>query len=76
MAEEFKTGEFMKDKFATDGSDPEHHATGFYGKLRSHGDFVSRGLPHGFVQAWDAWLQTGLLTSQRRHGALARGVPA
>jgi len=29
---------------------------GFYGKLPSAGDFVTRGLPHDFVQVWDRWL--------------------
>ena len=29
---------------------------GFYGKLPSAGDFVTRRLPHDFVQVWDRWL--------------------
>jgi type VI secretion system protein ImpM len=29
---------------------------GFTGKLPARGDFVSRGLPRGFAEAWDAWL--------------------
>jgi type VI secretion system protein ImpM len=29
---------------------------GFYGKLPTAGDFVARGLPEGFVRAWDRWL--------------------
>ncbi|SFK45283.1 type VI secretion system-associated protein TagF [Falsiroseomonas stagni] len=35
-------------------------ATGIFGKLPAHGDFVRRGLPDGFVSAWDAWLQAGI----------------
>lgn len=31
--------------------------TGFYGKIPSQGDFVSRRLPAAFVQPWDDWLQ-------------------
>jgi len=31
--------------------------TGFFGKIPSQGDFVTRRLPGGFVQVWDAWLQ-------------------
>ncbi len=31
--------------------------TGFYGKLPSQGDFVTRRLPGTFVQLWDEWLQ-------------------
>ena len=35
-------------------------ACGFYGKLPSHGDFIRRGLPDLFVEAWDRWLQREL----------------
>lgn len=38
----------------------EPSAPGWYGKLPSLGDFASRRLPHGFIQAWDTWLQAGL----------------
>jgi len=30
---------------------------GLYGKLPTHGDFVQRNLPGGFVSEWDSWLQ-------------------
>jgi type VI secretion system protein ImpM len=30
---------------------------GYTGKLPSRGDFVSAGLPPGFAEPWDAWLQ-------------------
>ncbi|RRV03895.1 type VI secretion system-associated protein TagF [Pseudomonas sp. v388] len=43
--------------------------SGFYGKLASRGDFVSRGLPQSFIQPWDAWLASGLLASQQQLGA-------
>ena len=39
-------------------------ATGLYGKLPAHGDFVRRGLPDGFVAGWDAWLQAGILAAR------------
>lgn len=29
---------------------------GFAGKLPARGDFVARGLPRGFLDAWDEWL--------------------
>ena len=29
---------------------------GFAGKLPARGDFVARGLPRSFTEAWDAWL--------------------
>ena len=41
---------------------------GFYGKLASRGDFVSRGLPQGFIQPWDQWLAAGLQASQQALG--------
>lgn len=41
---------------------------GFYGKLASRGDFVSRGLPQSFIQPWDSWLAAGLHVSQRQLG--------
>lgn len=36
---------------------------GFYGKLPARGDFVTRRLPRGFVEPWDAWLQGGLASA-------------
>lgn len=39
---------------------------GFYGKLASRGDFVSRGLAHSFIQPWDQWLAAGIQASQRQ----------
>lgn len=42
---------------------------GFYGKLASRGDFVSRGLPQSFVKPWDTWLAAGLHVSQQQLGA-------
>ncbi|QXI38774.1 type VI secretion system-associated protein TagF [Pseudomonas xantholysinigenes] len=41
---------------------------GFYGKLASRGDFVSRGLPQRFIQPWDQWLAAGLQASQQALG--------
>ena len=39
--------------------------TGVYGKLPSHGDFISRDLSQVFVHQWDAWLQSGLEASKK-----------
>jgi type VI secretion system protein ImpM len=39
--------------------------TGVYGKLPSHGDFVSRDLYQAFVKEWDDWLQSGLDASRK-----------
>jgi type VI secretion system protein ImpM len=41
---------------------------GFYGKLASRGDFVSRALPQSFIGPWDSWLAAGLLASQHSLG--------
>lgn len=41
---------------------------GFYGKLASRGDFISRALPPAFISAWDAWLAAGLRASQAELG--------
>jgi type VI secretion system protein ImpM len=38
--------------------------TGFYGKLPSLGDFVTRRLPAQFVQPWDLWLREAMAASQ------------
>jgi len=46
----------------------EPGGAGFFGKVPSHGDFVSRRLPAGFVAPWDAWLQAGLAESRVRLG--------
>lgn len=41
---------------------------GFFGKVTSHGDFVSRRLPPALVGLWDAWLQAGLQASRELLG--------
>ena len=43
---------------------------GFYGKLPSHGDFVSRSVSSGFIDRWDSWLQAGVAQS---HADLGEG---
>jgi type VI secretion system protein ImpM len=42
--------------------------SGFYGKLASHGDFISRRLPPDFLRTWDNWLQEGLTCSREHLG--------
>ena len=42
---------------------------GFYGKLPSHGDFLSRRVSEAFVRAWDAWLQECMAASRHALGA-------
>ena len=41
---------------------------GFYGKLPTHGDFLSRNLPRTFIDPWDNWLQTAVGASQEHLG--------
>ncbi len=43
-------------------------AVGFYGKLPTLGDFVSRRLSAQFIQAWDQWLQEALAESRAQLG--------
>ncbi|MCC2957755.1 type VI secretion system-associated protein TagF [Massilia sp. IC2-477] len=43
--------------------------TGYFGKVSTHGDFVSRRLPQHLVQAWDGWLQECMQASQDKLGA-------
>lgn len=44
-------------------------AFGFYGKIPSEGDFVTRRLPWEFTAAWDDWLQQGMQASREALGA-------
>jgi type VI secretion system protein ImpM len=50
-------------------SDSIDQAVGFYGKLPSKGDFLTRSLPRDFVADWDEWLQTGLNDSREILGS-------
>ena len=42
---------------------------GFFGKVTTHGDFVTRGLAPEMVQAWDGWLQQCIHVSRQQLGA-------
>lgn len=46
----------------------EMMSPGFYGKLPALGDFISRRLPHTFIEPWDRWLQTALVRSREQLG--------
>jgi len=43
-------------------------ASGFFGKLPSHGDFLTRRLPRGFTDPWDRWLQSAVADSREQLG--------
>ncbi|CDG85968.1 putative uncharacterized protein [Janthinobacterium agaricidamnosum NBRC 102515 = DSM 9628] len=42
----------------------EDRAPGFFGKVLTHGDFVSRRLPPMLLDAWDGWLQAAMRASR------------
>jgi type VI secretion system protein ImpM len=44
----------------------ESRIPGFYGKIPSLGDFVSRRLPRSFVAPWETWLQE-VIAGSREH---------
>ena len=46
----------------------EPDTLGFYGKIPSNGDFVTRQLPRSFVEPWDQWLQESILSSRQQLG--------
>jgi len=41
---------------------------GFFGKLPTVGDFVSRRLPRNFLDPWDQWLQAAIASSREQLG--------
>jgi type VI secretion system protein ImpM len=48
---------------------PEPHLSpGFFGKLPSHGDFISRRVPSRLLGPWEAWLDAGLQQSRETFG--------
>lgn len=42
---------------------------GYFGKVTSHGDFVTRRLPAEMVAAWDQWLQQCMVASRGQLGS-------
>ncbi len=44
--------------------DTYENPPGLYGKVTTHGDFITRRLPPLFVNAWDLWLQHGIAASR------------
>jgi len=47
----------------------ESFETGWFGKLPSSGDFVTRRVHPSFIERWDAWLNAMLAGSRERLGA-------
>lgn len=46
----------------------ESLTVGWYGKIPSLGDFVSRRLPTSFIDIWDTWLQKAMASSREQLG--------
>jgi type VI secretion system protein ImpM len=42
--------------------------SGFFGKIPSHGDFITRELPRAFLDVWDRWLQECIAASKSQLG--------
>ena len=42
--------------------------TGYFGKVSTHGDFVTRRLPADMSAAWDGWLQQAIQASREQLG--------
>ena len=53
---------------APDAYNPNGSVTGWYGKIPSLGDFISRRLPAGFISSWDSWLQHCMASSRAQLG--------
>lgn len=49
-------------------TEPITNTLGYYGKVPTQGDFISKGLPRSFIEPWDIWLQEAIFTSQRQLG--------
>ena len=49
-------------------SDNAASQPGLFGKVPTHGDFVSRRLPASFVERWDHWLQEAISDSRDQLG--------
>lgn len=58
----------IKDSGARHGLKGEAERIGFFGKLPTHGDFVSWGLTVKLQRSLDDWLQVGLRTAQEGLG--------
>ncbi|MDC9813496.1 MULTISPECIES: type VI secretion system-associated protein TagF [Rhizobium] len=58
----------MNERATLERNPTEADRIGFFGKLPSHGDFVSMGLGRNLQSALDAWLQAGLQAAQQELG--------
>ncbi|WP_117190288.1 type VI secretion system-associated protein TagF [Rhizobium terrae] len=58
----------MNERAALDQKPTETDRIGFFGKLPTHGDFVSTGMGSGLQSEFDIWLQAGLQAVQQQFG--------
>ena len=58
----------MNEHAALDHTMTDADRIGFFGKLPTHGDFVSTGLSRNVQGALDSWLQAGLQATQQEMG--------
>ncbi|PDS75631.1 type VI secretion system-associated protein TagF [Rhizobium sp. L43] len=58
----------MNERATLERNPIEADRIGFFGKLPSHGDFVSMDLGRNLQSALDAWLQAGLQAAQQEFG--------
>ena len=58
----------MNEHAALDRTTTDYDRIGFFGKLPTHGDFVSTGLSRNVQGALDSWLQAGLQAAQQEMG--------
>ena len=58
----------MNERATLERNPAEADRIGFFGKLPSHGDFVSMGFGRNLQSALDAWLQAGLQAVQQELG--------
>ncbi|RWX81504.1 type VI secretion system-associated protein TagF [Neorhizobium lilium] len=59
----------MAERAALEQNPTDTDRLGFFGKLRTHGDFVSIGMGRSLQTFLDAWLQAGLQAVQRDGGS-------
>jgi type VI secretion system protein ImpM len=58
----------MNERHSIDATFTEADRIGFFGKVPTHGDFVSTGLGRTFQTELDNWIQSGLQASEQAYG--------
>jgi type VI secretion system protein ImpM len=58
----------MNERHAPETTAPEADRIGFFGKVPTHGDFISTGLGRAFQSFLDGWIQAGIQASEQAFG--------